>query len=193
MDEEHFKRRMEKRRSLKPKGLGEVLRPLGTSQFQTNRAPKKEDEMKAKSTRYRGRTLVVGKTPFVFDRDGVCTFTPRGNAIIDFQALLNMSGVEEVTDRSADITVKVDPIIIPLSAIREMAIENAVEPPMPVPVLQQEEVIEAPPAPSPESDEPAEGEPEAPNADVSATEGSTPPLEYRSARRRRAAKQQQEG
>ena len=134
MDAEHLRRRMERRRNMKPKSLGEVLKPLATAQF--NASPNSlvlgEPPMKARSLRFRGRTIVVGRTPFVFDSDGLCVHTSRGRVsdVTDFQALLKLPGVEAADEKAApppppapppsrgtEPTVKVEPIVVPPEAV----------------------------------------------------------------------------
>jgi hypothetical protein len=107
MDTVRFRMRMEKRRNTKPKFLGEVLRPLATAQFTP--VPdeySREMPMKARSVRFRGRSLVVGRTAFIFDKHGVCVHTPVGNSVADFNALLTYPGVskmEEVIETESTI------------------------------------------------------------------------------------------
>lgn len=52
--------------------------------------------MKARSIRFRGRTIVVGRTAFIFDKEGICVHLPKGNSLSDFKALLRYPGVDSL-------------------------------------------------------------------------------------------------
>lgn len=54
--------------------------------------------LKAKCTRFANRTMVVGKTAFVFDRDGICSVADVANTRVDYEQLLTMNQVTPVTD-----------------------------------------------------------------------------------------------
>lgn len=60
---------------------------------------------KVHSRRYANRTLVVGRTPFKFDSNGLCEVTRRpGYTSIgpDLRTLLKMNGVSEVKETEAE-------------------------------------------------------------------------------------------
>jgi len=98
MDEEHLRRRFEKRRNTAPKSLMAAISPLTAAQFKTDTSVFSGDTMKARCKRLAGRTVVVGNTAFAFDKQGICAVKPRGRATerSDFNMLLKMSGVEEI-------------------------------------------------------------------------------------------------
>jgi hypothetical protein len=122
MDAEHFRRRHEKRRNTKPKGVGDILKPLATAQFTPPRVVKnREMPMKARSQRYRGRTLVVGRTAFVFDKEGICVHTPRGNSGDDFKMMVKsyhgVDWIDPPTDPDEDPTMPLttDPTLLAIT------------------------------------------------------------------------------
>ncbi len=108
--------------------------------------------MKARSIRFRNRTIVVGRTAFVFDNQGICAHEPKGNSIADFNALMKYPGVEQVEaprDPEDDPTVPLA-IVPPMEAHRPAAVETpppAPPPPVEEPAPPEEEEEDVPPPP----------------------------------------------
>ena len=97
---------MIKRQNTKSKGVFEVLRSLNKPQFiKSKEIPNKEALMKAKCKRYAGRNILVGKTSFTFDDEGICVLNHigYGNAPKDFQLLLSMNGVSEYKEAEVKV------------------------------------------------------------------------------------------
>ena len=61
--------------------------------------------MKAKCNRLKERSLLVGRTVFSFDSNGVCTVDGEGrpSTVADFAQLLKLNGVEELFDIAIDV------------------------------------------------------------------------------------------
>jgi len=115
MDEDTYRRRMEKRRTTSPKSLMAAVQPLNAAQFEPPKpAIYRGEIMKARCKRLTGRTVVVGNTAFKFDGNGICELKPRGRAseLTDFRVLLGMNGVEEVVDPKPWETISPPPAVV---------------------------------------------------------------------------------
>lgn len=54
--------------------------------------------LKAKCKRLAERNILVGRTNFSFDKDGLCEIVSIGDVILDFASLVAMNGVEDLTN-----------------------------------------------------------------------------------------------
>ena len=54
--------------------------------------------LKAFSKKYKGRAILVGKTSFSFNEDGLCEVEDVGNVRLDYEALLTKNHVNPVVE-----------------------------------------------------------------------------------------------
>lgn len=97
----HTLRRAQARREVQPRGSHSLFGKLSVAQFTPN--PHQEisgEPMKAQCKRLADRSVLVGKTVFAFDRDGVCDVKAqgRGGYTVDFAELLKLNGVFEIKE-----------------------------------------------------------------------------------------------
>lgn len=105
MDGEVQRRRDLKRHGVKPKFLGEILRSLIPAQFSSSEKIKEEIMRKALCKRLAGRTVVINRNVFSFDKDGMCPLIINGrfSVVSDFEILLSRSGISEIVETKCRI------------------------------------------------------------------------------------------
>ncbi len=83
-----------------PKTIYQVLELAAKADLKSTTLQKENYEMlRAKYKRYANRNIVVGKTNFSFDGMGVCSTSNIGNALVDFEQLVKMNGVEDLRSK----------------------------------------------------------------------------------------------
>ena len=109
--------------------------------------------LKARCKRYANRTMVVGKTAFVFDKDGICSVADVSNTRVDYEQLLTMNQVTAVTDDEplvpdppSQIVTKPDPP----GEVTTTAPETPAPEPAPTP---SQDVVTSVPEPQPVSED----------------------------------------
>ena len=143
MDEDHLRRRMEKRREMKPKGLFEVMGKMTPAMLRptTQGTLVENTTMKVQARRYAGRTLHIGRSNFKFDEDGICAFGFSGRSsteLADWKALCRTPGVvqlgsvtedppaPEPSEEPVQGSITVTPVVIPDDVSESSVVEETV-------------------------------------------------------------------
>ena len=114
--------------------------------------------LRAHSKRLANRTAVVGKTAFVFDKDGNTAVVDQGNTRIDYEQLLKMNQVVAIGEDKAVLVPDPPAQTVTPADLPGEVTTTAPEEPAPEPVITPSEdvVTSAPalaPAPKPESEQ----------------------------------------
>lgn len=144
MSSDGLRQRLENQRKLSPRSLAQTTEPLKKAQFEPVVIAKFEGPtMKARCNRLAGRVVVVGRTAFSFDMEGVCKLPKRGRAseVSDFQLLLKRPGVEEIKVVAAweEIPAPAAPLPAPIAPVLPPASEEPTVPNAQLPAPQSQE------------------------------------------------------
>lgn len=93
-----------------PKSVYEVLSKTAKNDINkkpTKLQPKESNLLKVRSTRYKNRNMLMGKTVFNFDSNGFCEVPDVGYARYDYDVLCKMNGFYAVVDEPEVVEVPV--------------------------------------------------------------------------------------